>query len=69
MVSRAIGITKWTFAPGVDLPTGQLAERGFGVAREENIVVPATMSVDDYLKTLPENERAATSAAWSGWTS
>ena len=60
MLMRArVMVTKWGFAPGVDVPAGPLAARGFEVARKENFVVPATTSVDDYLKALPEAKRAA----------
>ena len=52
-------VTKWAFAPGVDMPTGQLVARGFEVVLKENFVVPATTSVDDYLKALSSKQRAA----------
>jgi CelD/BcsL family acetyltransferase involved in cellulose biosynthesis len=58
LTRERVMVTKWAFAPGVDVPTDQLAARGFEVAQEKNFVVPATTSVDDYLKALPGNERA-----------
>lgn len=52
-------VTKWAFAPGVDVSAGQLAACGFEVVCKKNFVVPAFTSVDDYLKALPESKRAA----------
>lgn len=52
-------VTKWAFAPGMDVPAGQLAASGFEVTRKENFVVPATISTGEYLKALPEVKRAA----------
>jgi hypothetical protein len=49
-------VTKWAFAPGVDVPTGELTARGFEVAHRRNFVVPATLSPDDYLKALPDQK-------------
>jgi CelD/BcsL family acetyltransferase involved in cellulose biosynthesis len=59
LLRERVIVTKWAFAPGVDVPTGQLAARGFEVVHKENFVVPATTSVDDYLKALSNNQRAA----------
>jgi CelD/BcsL family acetyltransferase involved in cellulose biosynthesis len=59
ILTRArVMVTKWAFAPGVDVPAGQLAARGFEVAQKENFVIPAAMSADDYLKALSYNTRA-----------
>ena len=59
LMRERVMVTKWAFAPGVDVPTGQLAARGFELAQRDNFFVPATTSVDDYLKTLPSAKRAA----------
>jgi CelD/BcsL family acetyltransferase involved in cellulose biosynthesis len=59
LMRERVIVTKWAFAPGVDVPTEQLAAHGFEVAREENFVVPATTSIDDYLKALSSKQRAA----------
>lgn len=59
LLRERVIVTKWAFAPGVDVPTGQLAARGFKVVLKENFVVPATTSIDDYLKALPSKQRAA----------
>jgi hypothetical protein len=52
-------VTRWAFSPGLDPGAGALAARGFTLSREESFVVPATMSVEDYLKRLAPKQRAA----------
>ena len=59
LLRERVIVTKWAFAPGVDVPTGQLAARGFEVVLKENFVVPATTSIDGYLKALSSKQRAA----------
>ena len=59
LLRERVVVTKWAFAPGVDVPTGQLAARGFEVVLKENFVVPAATSIDDYLKALSSKQRAA----------
>ena len=51
-------LTKWAFGPGVKVAAEELAARGFEVAENKNFVVPATTSIDGYLKALPEDKRA-----------
>ena len=65
LLRERVIVTKWAFAPGVDVPTGQLAARGFEVVFRENFVVPATTSVDGYLKAL-SSKRVPISGAASG---
>jgi hypothetical protein len=55
---RAV-VTKWSFAPGVAVPDGDLAGRGFEVSHPESYLVPGTRSVEDYLKALAPKQRAA----------
>jgi hypothetical protein len=52
-------VTKWSFAPGLRVDLGALAERGFTVGHVESYAVPAMKSVDEYLKNLPSKQRAA----------
>jgi hypothetical protein len=52
-------VTRWAFSPGLDTAAGSLAALGFTLTREESFVVPATMSVEDYLKRLTPKQRAA----------
>ena len=55
---RAV-VTKWSFGPGVAVRAADLAARGFEVSRQVNYLVPATTSVEDYLKALSPKQRAA----------
>jgi CelD/BcsL family acetyltransferase involved in cellulose biosynthesis len=59
LTRERVVVTKWAFAPGLEVPAGQFAARGFEVSRGRNFVVPAATPVDDYLKALPEAKRAA----------
>lgn len=59
LMRARVMVTKWAFAPGVDVPAEALAARGFEVARKENFVVSATTSAGEYLKVLPAAKRAA----------
>jgi hypothetical protein len=52
-------VTKWSFAPGLAVNLAPLAGRGFEVSHEETYAIPATKSVDDYLKGLAPKQRAA----------
>jgi hypothetical protein len=52
-------VTKWSFAPGLAVNLGPLAGRGFEVGHVETYSIPATKSVDDYLKGLASKQRAA----------
>jgi hypothetical protein len=52
-------VTKWSFAPGLKVDLGVLAGRGFEVSHVESYAVPATKSVEDYLKGLVPKQRAA----------
>ena len=52
-------VTRWAFSPGLEVGADTLAARGFEVSRQENFVVPGTMSVEDYLKGLAPKQRAA----------
>jgi CelD/BcsL family acetyltransferase involved in cellulose biosynthesis len=52
-------VTKWSFAPGLLVNLGPLARRGFEVGQVETYAIPATKSVDDYLKGLAPKQRAA----------
>jgi CelD/BcsL family acetyltransferase involved in cellulose biosynthesis len=55
---RAV-VTMWSFAPGVAVRQADLAPAGFEVSRQANYLVPATTSVEDYLKGLAPKQRAA----------
>ena len=55
---RAV-VTKWSFAPGVAVPEADLLLAGFEVSRQANYLIPATTSVEDYLKGLSTKQRAA----------
>lgn len=55
---RAV-VTKWSFAPGFKVDLGDLRYRGFEVGHVESYAIPATKSVDDYLKSLAPKQRAA----------
>jgi CelD/BcsL family acetyltransferase involved in cellulose biosynthesis len=52
-------VTKWSFAPGLTVNLAPLAARGFKVGQVETYTIPATKSVDDYLKSLAPKQRAA----------
>jgi hypothetical protein len=58
LLRERVVVTKWAFAPGVAVPAEQLAARGFEVVLKENYVVPATTSVDDYVKAVSRKQRA-----------
>jgi hypothetical protein len=55
---RAV-VTKWSFAPGVAVPEADLLPAGFEVSRQANYLIPATTSVQDYLKGLTRKQRYA----------
>jgi CelD/BcsL family acetyltransferase involved in cellulose biosynthesis len=59
LLRKRVIVTKWAFAPGVEVPTGHLAACGFEVFLKENFVVPSTTAVDDYLRALSSKQRAA----------
>jgi CelD/BcsL family acetyltransferase involved in cellulose biosynthesis len=52
-------VTKWSFAPGVQVNLDALTDRGFHLSQVESYAVPAVKSVDDYLKGLAPKQRAA----------
>jgi len=52
-------VTKWSFAPGVPVNLDALAGRGFRISPVATYAIPATKSVDDYLKGLAPKQRAA----------
>lgn len=58
LMRERVIVTKWEFASGVDVPTEQLAALGFEVVHERHFVVPATTSIDDYLKALSTKQRS-----------
>jgi CelD/BcsL family acetyltransferase involved in cellulose biosynthesis len=59
LLRERVVVTKWAFAPGVNVQAGPLSGRGFEVTSTENFVVPGTKSVEEYLKGLAPKQRAA----------
>jgi hypothetical protein len=58
LLRERVVVTMWSFSPGVDVGEEQLAMPGFEVVLTENFVVPATKSIEDYLKSLAPKQRA-----------
>jgi hypothetical protein len=50
-------VTKWNFAPGTPVAAEPLADRGFHVKSEENLVVLADRLPEDHLTTLKAGPR------------
>jgi CelD/BcsL family acetyltransferase involved in cellulose biosynthesis len=50
-------VTKWSFAPGLDVNLEGLAEYGFEVGAADGYAVPGALSVDGYLKGLSHTYR------------
>lgn len=50
-------VTKWSFAPGLDVNLNGLAGYGFEVGAEDSYAVPGALSVDGYLKGLSSTYR------------
>jgi CelD/BcsL family acetyltransferase involved in cellulose biosynthesis len=50
-------VTKWSFAPGLDVNLNSLAEYRFEVGTEDSYAVPGALSVDGYLKGLSHTYR------------
>jgi hypothetical protein len=55
---RAV-VTKWSFAPGFSVDLDPLRSHGFELRPVETYAIPASRSVDDYLKRLAPKQRAA----------
>jgi hypothetical protein len=59
LLRERVVVTKWSFAPGFKVDLGDLRYRGFEVGYVDSYAIPATKSVDDYLKSLVPKQRAA----------
>lgn len=59
LLRERVVVTMWSFPPGVDVGEDELAMPGFKVMPTENLMVPATKLVEDYLKSLAPKQRAA----------
>lgn len=53
---RAV-VTKWSFAPGLDVDMKPLTRYGFEVGAEDSYAIPGALSVDGYLKGLSHTYR------------
>jgi CelD/BcsL family acetyltransferase involved in cellulose biosynthesis len=53
---RAV-VTKWSFAPGLEVNLNGLARHGFDIGAEDSYAVPGALSIDGYLKGLSHTYR------------
>ncbi|HTU07437.1 MAG TPA: GNAT family N-acetyltransferase [Trebonia sp.] len=58
LLYERVVVTKWSFAPGLEVDRAVLAGRRFELSEEENFVVPADRSAADHLASLPQKLRS-----------